>query len=149
LTVRSPLPRSQVSLLRKYLLISGMTNIGTAPCFDQVHVYIDTGYFTIALRIAAHISSKATISYRSNSDRLSIENIMDDGWTARSEIATSRNISVGHALLNLVTRKRTGQCSRKCSIYGSLEVPVTSRNSDCTNYLSTRVLLASTGDRYG
>ena len=30
-----------------------MTNIGTAPCLDQVHVYIDTGYFTTTLRTAA------------------------------------------------------------------------------------------------
>jgi hypothetical protein len=37
-----------------------MTNIGTAPCLDQVHVYIDTGYFTIALR-TAKISSTSTI----------------------------------------------------------------------------------------
>ena len=35
--------------------IYDMTNIGIVPCLDQVHVYIDTGYFTIALRTAAEI----------------------------------------------------------------------------------------------
>jgi hypothetical protein len=23
-----------------------MTNVGIVPCLDQVHVYVDTGYFT-------------------------------------------------------------------------------------------------------
>ena len=40
-----------------------MTNIGTAPCLDHVHVYVDTGYFTTTLRTAAIISSIAMISY--------------------------------------------------------------------------------------
>ena len=29
--------------------IYGMTNIGIVPCLDQVHVYVDTGYFTTTL----------------------------------------------------------------------------------------------------
>ena len=44
--------------------IYGMTNIGTVPCLDQVHVYVDTGYFTTTMRTAAIISSTAMISYR-------------------------------------------------------------------------------------
>jgi hypothetical protein len=41
-----------------------MTNIGTVPCLDQVHVYVDTSYFTTTMRTAAIISGIATISYR-------------------------------------------------------------------------------------
>ena len=41
-----------------------MTNIGTVPCLDQVHVYVDTGYFTTTMRTAAIISNTAMISYR-------------------------------------------------------------------------------------
>ena len=40
-----------------------MTNIGTAPCLDRVHAYIDTGYFTTTLLTAAVKSSTAIISY--------------------------------------------------------------------------------------
>ena len=38
-----------------------MTNIGTAPCLDQVHVYIDTGCFTTTLLTAAMKSGTAII----------------------------------------------------------------------------------------
>jgi hypothetical protein len=39
-----------------------MTNIGVAPCLDQVHVYIDTGYFTTTLCTATETSSTEMIS---------------------------------------------------------------------------------------
>ena len=44
--------------------IYGMTNIGILQCLDQVHVYVDTGYFTITLRSAIIISSTVMISYQ-------------------------------------------------------------------------------------
>jgi hypothetical protein len=76
-----------------------MTNIGTAPCLDQVHVYIDTGYFTTTLRTAAVISSTAMISDRSEVDRLPPANIMDDCQIGESRefephgtISVERNI---------------------------------------------------------
>ena len=42
--------------------IYDMTNIGIAPCLDQVHVYIDTGYFTTTLCTATETSSTEMIS---------------------------------------------------------------------------------------
>ena len=55
-----------------------MTNIGIAPCIDQVHVYIDTGYFTTTLRTAAIIINTAMISHRAKFKRLPTGIIMDD-----------------------------------------------------------------------
>jgi hypothetical protein len=39
-----------------------MTNIGIAPCLDQVHVYVATGYFTTTLYTATETSSTEMIS---------------------------------------------------------------------------------------
>jgi hypothetical protein len=57
-----------------------MTNIGTAPCLDQVHVYVvvDTGYFTTTLRTVAIISSTAMISYRAKVIQLPTRIMMDN-----------------------------------------------------------------------
>jgi hypothetical protein len=74
-----------------------MTNlIGTAPCLDQVHVYVDTGYFTTTLGAAAIISSTAMISYRAKFNRLPTGIIMDDCQIGESRIRTSpETFSVG------------------------------------------------------
>ena len=42
--------------------IYDMTNIGIVPCLDQVHVYIDTGYFTTTLCTTTETSSTEMIS---------------------------------------------------------------------------------------
>jgi hypothetical protein len=52
-----------------------MTNIGTAPCLDRVHAYIDTGYFTTTLLTAAMKSGTAIISYQAESIRFPTGNL--------------------------------------------------------------------------
>jgi hypothetical protein len=55
-----------------------MTNIGIAPCLDQVHVYINIGYFATALRIAKALQQQYPAD--PTSTELRIEYGMDDGW---------------------------------------------------------------------
>lgn len=43
--------------------IYDMTNTGIVPCLDQVHVYIDTGYFTTTLGTTTETSSTMIISW--------------------------------------------------------------------------------------
>ena len=43
--------------------IYDMTNTGIVPCLDQVHVYIDAGYFTTTLGTTTETSSTMIISW--------------------------------------------------------------------------------------
>jgi hypothetical protein len=81
-----------------------MTNIGTAPCLDQVHVYIDTGHFTTTLLTTTIISSTAMISYRTKFNRLPTGIVMNDCQIGESrELEPHGTFSVERKILRSCT----------------------------------------------